>query len=540
MKKMKKNSAYAMATGIALAAITMGSTDVFAATTTHTVKSGDTLWSISQKYNIETDDLKEWNDIKNNTIKVGDKLYVSNPKKTTTTYTVKSGDTLYSIATKNKVTVSEIKKWNNLKSTTVYVGQKLSIGGSSASTGSSSSGSSSSTTGTTTTNVNYTVKSGDTLYGIATKYDISVDNIKSWNKLSSATVYVGQKLTIKKSGETSEPPKDTVVSTSKTGVVTADVLNVRATASTSGSIVTRLYVGAKVTITGESGNWYKIGQGWVSKDYIKLSTNGETATVTTYKVNATSLNLRASASTSANVLAMIPYGTLVNVTKTSDNWSYVNYDGLKGWVSSDYLVKPSAGSTGTSGAKHKTVIVDAGHGGYDPGAIGVDGTYEKTVVLATALKLRNSLQNAGYTVKMVRTSDASCQDVNPYGTNDLNCRTGYANAVGGDVFISVHANSATPAAKGTETYYSLTGPKVSQSSKLASNVHAGYKGAMASTDRGVRTANYYVIKYTNMPSILLELGFMTNSTDLSKMKNSVTQQNIAEGITRGVNNYFGY
>ena len=63
---------------------------------------------------------------------------------------------------------------------------------------------------------------------------------------------------------------------------------------------------------------------------------------------------------------------------------------------------------------------------------------------------------------------------------------------------------------------------------------------MTSTNRGVKTANYYVITHPNVPAILLELGFMSDSSDLSKMKNATTQQNIANGIVNGVNDYFGY
>ena len=107
--------------------------------TIHVVKSGETLGKIAQKYKCSVTDLKKWNNLKSNTIKVGQKLKVYPPessgKQTTgqnntstgTTYTVKSGDSLWSIAKKYNVTVDYIKKKNNLKSNELKVGQKLKL-----------------------------------------------------------------------------------------------------------------------------------------------------------------------------------------------------------------------------------------------------------------------------------------------------------------------------------------------------------------------------------------------------------------------------
>ncbi|MFB4162976.1 LysM peptidoglycan-binding domain-containing protein [Alteribacillus sp. JSM 102045] len=104
------------------------------------------------------------------------------------TYTVKSGDTLYQIALNHNASVSELKSWNNLSSDIIYPNQELNVTGSEAvaSASSQSDGASSA----------YTVKSGDTLYKIATKHDISVSELKSWNNLSSNTIHPNQELTV--------------------------------------------------------------------------------------------------------------------------------------------------------------------------------------------------------------------------------------------------------------------------------------------------------------------------------------------------------
>ena len=172
---------------------------------TYTVKSGDTLTYIARQYKTSVSELKKLNHLKSDLIYVGQKLKVkgssSSSKPTTpapstgSTYTVKSGDTLTHIARQYKTSVSELKKLNHLKSDLIFVGQKLKVKGSSSS--------SKPTTSAPSAGSTYTVKSGDTLSSIARKYKVSVANLVSWNNLKNANVlYVNQKLTIKNSGQT--------------------------------------------------------------------------------------------------------------------------------------------------------------------------------------------------------------------------------------------------------------------------------------------------------------------------------------------------
>ena len=121
---------------------------------------------------------------------------------------VQRGETLSGIATKYRVTVSDIKRWNNLKSNMIYVGQKLKIYSSTPPSKTSSVTSTNTTNQTSsssakTQNIVHVVKSGETLSGIASKYGVSVNNIKNWNNLSSDKISIGQKLIINPTEQTS-------------------------------------------------------------------------------------------------------------------------------------------------------------------------------------------------------------------------------------------------------------------------------------------------------------------------------------------------
>ncbi|MFC2949215.1 C40 family peptidase [Virgibacillus sediminis] len=179
----------------------------------HKVQSGETLWSISQQYNTSVNQLKSINGLSNNTIYPNQVIETSNTTTTsnsnssiaststnTTTYTVKSGDTLHGIASKHNISVSNLQSWNNISGHLIYPGDKLTVSQSgstsSSSSNTSTSTSTSSNSGSVASTTIYSVKSGDTLYRIATNHGVSVSDLKSWNNLSSDLIRVGQKLSI--------------------------------------------------------------------------------------------------------------------------------------------------------------------------------------------------------------------------------------------------------------------------------------------------------------------------------------------------------
>lgn len=143
----------------------------------YTVKKGDSLWLIANKYGTTVDELKSANNLKSNTLSIGQTLIIPKKKESTSkiSYVVKKGDSLWLIANKYDTTVEKIKSTNNLKSNTLSIGQVLVIPSSSEF-------------------ITYAVKKGDSLWLIANKYNTTVDNIKKLNNLSSNNLQINQKL----------------------------------------------------------------------------------------------------------------------------------------------------------------------------------------------------------------------------------------------------------------------------------------------------------------------------------------------------------
>ncbi len=149
---------------------------------TYIVKSGDSLYSIAQKYNTTVDELKKLNNLTSNLLSIGQSLKI--PTKSENNYieyTVKKGDNLYSIARNYGLTQSELMDYNNLTSNLLSIGQILKIPVSKDST---------------SQKTTYTVQKGDSLYSIAQKYNTTVDSIKRKNNLTSNLLSIGQKLII--------------------------------------------------------------------------------------------------------------------------------------------------------------------------------------------------------------------------------------------------------------------------------------------------------------------------------------------------------
>ena len=178
------------------------------------------------------------------------------------------------------------------------------------------------------------------------------------------------------------------------------------------------------------------------------------------------------------------------------------------------------------------IFVDAGHGGPDPGAVG-NSVIEQYVNLNVANELARLLRSGGYEVKTYRTTPT--ENVLADKNSDLRNRAAMANSWGANYFISVHTNSSlNPAANGFEAYvYRLNSPAAA----LAQSIVDSVVRQLGSKDNGVRQANFAVLRRTNMPAVLLELGYLSNPTEALNLNSPAWQKAMAKAIYDGIYAY---
>lgn len=174
------------------------------------------------------------------------------------------------------------------------------------------------------------------------------------------------------------------------------------------------------------------------------------------------------------------------------------------------------------------VVIDPGHGGSDPGAVGINGLRETNIVLEVSLKVAHLLNQKGVNTILTRNSEI---------TLDLQPRVSKANTSKADAFVSIHANATRGKKRevnGVETYY-YSGYK---GYNLAKNIHKQLlNAAYKSPDRGIRKSRFYVIRKTSMPAVLVELGFVTGFNDAELLRQKSYREKMAFAISTGILNY---
>lgn len=171
------------------------------------------------------------------------------------------------------------------------------------------------------------------------------------------------------------------------------------------------------------------------------------------------------------------------------------------------------------------VIIDPGHGGHDPGTIGIGGFREKDLVLPISLDVTEILRKQGIEVILTRENDNFIS---------LEGRTDLANDVQADLFVSIHANAinlSRPDVNGLETYYYKSGRR------LAEIIHWSILNGVNIDNRGIRRARFFVLRHSTMPAVLVEVGFLTGAVDASRLKDPNHRRQMAEAIARGIVQY---
>ncbi len=180
------------------------------------------------------------------------------------------------------------------------------------------------------------------------------------------------------------------------------------------------------------------------------------------------------------------------------------------------------------------VVLDAGHNYSitDTGAVG-NGLREQDITYYVADKARELLENNGFIVIMTReklTDNVSTESVGA----SLKKRADIANESGADLFLSIHCNAG--GGTGTETYYYSNSP---EGKDLADKLQRNVVAEVGLTDRGVKSASFAVLRYTNMVAALLETAFIDTAVDAETLRDEGSQWDYAEGIARGICEYFG-
>ena len=217
-----------------------------------------------------------------------------------------------------------------------------------------------------------------------------------------------------------------------------------------------------------------------------------------------------------------------------------------GATSADVVAPKKIGSAsrGNYDVLNKVVYLDAGHGGYDPGA-SYFGISEKSLTLAIQSRVKAKLESEGYQVVTTRTSDTYV---------DLTDRSRAANASESDIFVSIHINaSGSSAAQGIETYYyqpyaeypsrinatyHANPTRLSMSDTLANAIQSSLINATGAQNQGVKHQTFAVLRETTAPAVLLELGFLSNPQEAARLNTSAYQETLANAIVAGIKSYY--
>lgn len=186
----------------------------------------------------------------------------------------------------------------------------------------------------------------------------------------------------------------------------------------------------------------------------------------------------------------------------------------------------------------KIIIVDPGHGGFDPGKPGIAGLDEKDLNLKIALLLRNYLENAGAVVIMTRTTDDDVDGMDGVKHKSTDMVQRKKLSEGGDILVSIHQNSFTQASvHGAQTFYNS---KSEEGEALAKSIQKSIKEIADIDNRreAKSNTNYYVLKATQLPAVIIECGFLTNPEEERKLNNDAYQNRMALGIYLGILRYY--
>lgn len=332
------------------------------------------------------------------------------------------------------------------------------------------------------------------------------------------------------------PPVGQPSTTAKqTAKVNTDGLNLRSEANTTSAILGTLALGSTLTISEKQGEWYRVQApdgktGWVAGWLITVSQPTVPTPSSPYvTIINPDTNVRTGPGTEHQIVTLAQTGEKYAIVNKAGDWFQVTLSNgstgyIAGWLVSASGVPAVVKSNELVG---KVIVVDAGHGGNDNGATGLSfSTLEKTVNLQVALLLRNKLESAGAKVIMTRPDDRKLT---------LQQRVDVAIVNKADIFVSVHHNThPNTSTNGSIVFFYNQG----NSSKLASLVQNELVKATNYKDLQSRFGDYFVLRENPVPSILAEIGFLSNYNEEIRVRSEQQQDLAAEGLYKGIIQYF--
>lgn len=308
--------------------------------------------------------------------------------------------------------------------------------------------------------------------------------------------------------------------------VTENSVSIRHGPGTDFQKIAQTNEGDRYTVTQQQTNWTEIqldnSTGWIHSNYI--SKDEVAITPTKIIIPNPNTHIRSGPSTDEPISHFADKGSTFNVVSSSGNWYEIKNETTHGYIYKS-LTKAIPESK-KSNFTNKSIVIDAGHGGRDVGAIGATGAFEKNVTLLTAQELQKELTMLGANVRLTRPRD----DFIP-----LNSRISYSNNFKTDVFISLHYNSvpALPHVTGIESYYFQD-----RNQHLATLIQKGIINTTQSEDRGTSFGDYLVLRQNMKAAILIELGFISNQAEESQLQTTMYQKQLVSGIIQGLGTYF--
>lgn len=325
-------------------------------------------------------------------------------------------------------------------------------------------------------------------------------------------------------------PNETKKQIQQSVVCQVDGLRLRKGSGTTYAVIGYVNRNEKGTATIARGDWIYVRwegkEGWVHRSYIANAEQSEKNTYVQTLYDNT--NIRSAPSIQSSVIAKAKRGDQFAVIRKEGQWYVIQVDAQTVGYVAKWVVQVSKRSSPSrpQTVGGKTIVIDAGHGGKDHGTTGVNGTMEKMLTLQTALLLSEKLKQVGANVILTRADDrflSLSERVNIAGRNKA------------DAFISIHYDSTlNRTASGLTVYYykeidrSLADALVEPLSQLT-----------GIQQRGVRVGNYHVLRENSRPSVLLELGYLSNPNEEAFVVSQTYQQSVTEAICNGLLRYLG-